>query len=46
MRGNPAPIQVYEVAIIKTAPFVPTDKDSEMSAAFKSVVDRLKALRK
>jgi class 3 adenylate cyclase/pSer/pThr/pTyr-binding forkhead associated (FHA) protein len=43
MRGNDQPIQVFEVSTAKTAPFVPADKDSDMSAAFKAVVDKLKA---
>jgi adenylate cyclase len=43
MRGSEQPIQVYEVSYVKTAPFVQTDKDSEMSAAFKAIAERLKA---
>jgi hypothetical protein len=43
MRGNDQPIQVFEVSTAKTAPFIPADKDSEMSAAFKAVVEKLKA---
>jgi class 3 adenylate cyclase/pSer/pThr/pTyr-binding forkhead associated (FHA) protein len=44
MRGSDKPIQVYEVSFAKTAPFIQqNEKDSEMSAAFKSIVERLKA---
>jgi class 3 adenylate cyclase len=46
MRGSEQPIQVYEVSFVKTAPFVQTDKDGEMSAAFKAIAEKLKALGK
>jgi adenylate cyclase len=46
MRGSEQPIQVYEVSFVKTAPFVQTDKDGEMSAAFKAITERMKSLRK
>jgi len=46
MRGSDQPIQVYEVSYVKTAPFVQSDKDGEMSAAFKAIAEKLKALGK
>ena len=46
MRGSDQPIQVYEVSFVKTAPFVQSDKDGEMSAAFKSIAEKLKTLGK
>jgi len=52
MRGSEQPVQVFEVSLARTAPFVQADDDSqkendkEMSAAFKSVAERLKALGK
>ena len=46
MRGSEQPIQVYEVSFVKTAPFVHNDKDGEMSAAFKTITQRMKSLRK
>jgi len=46
MRGSDQPVQVYEVSFVKTAPFVQTDKDGEMSAAFKAIAEKLKALGK
>jgi len=42
MRGSEQPVQVYEVSFVKTAPFVRTDKDGEMSSAFKSVTEKTK----
>ena len=41
MQGREKPIQVYEVASVKTAPFV--EKDPDVSSAFKEVAERLKA---
>jgi class 3 adenylate cyclase len=46
MKGSDQPIQVYEVSFVKTAPFVQSEKDGEMSAAFKSVSEKLKSLGK
>ncbi len=46
MRGSDQPVQVYEVSFVKTAPFIQTDKDSEMSAAFKAIAQKLKTLGK
>ncbi len=46
MRGSEQPILVYELSFVKTAPFVQTDKDGEMSAAFKAITQRMKSLRK
>jgi class 3 adenylate cyclase len=43
MRGSEQPIQVFEVSVIKTAPFVQNEKDSEMSAAFKAIAEKLRA---
>jgi class 3 adenylate cyclase/pSer/pThr/pTyr-binding forkhead associated (FHA) protein len=43
MRGSDQPVQVYEVSFVKTAPFVKSDRDDEMSAAFKTVAEKLKA---
>ncbi len=51
MRGSEQPIQVFEVSWVKTAPFVQKEpekekeKDSEMSAAFKAVAEKLKKAR-
>jgi class 3 adenylate cyclase len=46
MRGSDQPVQVYEVSFKKTAPFVQSDKDEEMSAAFKTAAEKLKSLKK
>ena len=46
MRGSDQPVQVFEVSFVKTAPFIQTDKDGEMSAAFKAIAEKLKALGK
>ena len=46
MRGSDQPVQVYEVSFVKTAPFIHTDKDGEMSAAFKAASQKMKALGK
>ncbi|HUI90080.1 MAG TPA: FHA domain-containing protein [Anaerolineales bacterium] len=46
MRGSEQPIQVYEVSFVKTAPFVHTDKDGEMSTAFKAIAQKMKSLGK
>ena len=46
MRGSAQPVQVYEVSFVKTAPFVHTDKDQEMSAAFKAAAQKMKSLGK
>ena len=46
MRESEQPIQVYEVSFVKTAPFVHADKDSEMSAAFRAITERMRSLRK
>jgi class 3 adenylate cyclase/pSer/pThr/pTyr-binding forkhead associated (FHA) protein len=46
MKGSEQPVQVFEVSFIKTAPFVHTDKDGEMSAAFKAINQRIKSLKK
>jgi class 3 adenylate cyclase/pSer/pThr/pTyr-binding forkhead associated (FHA) protein len=44
MRGSEQPVQVYEVSVQKTAPFIQqNEKDVEMAAAFKNIVERLKA---
>jgi class 3 adenylate cyclase len=41
MIEHPKPIQVYEVASIKTAPFI--EMESDKSSAFKEVAEKLKA---
>jgi class 3 adenylate cyclase len=41
MIGSEQPIQVYEVSMAKTSPFV--QEDSEMMAAFKAIAEKLKA---
>ncbi|HUH96604.1 MAG TPA: FHA domain-containing protein [Anaerolineales bacterium] len=46
MRGSDQPIQVFEVSYVKTAPFVHTDKDGEMSTAFKAIAEKMKLLGK
>ncbi|MGA7194300.1 MAG: adenylate/guanylate cyclase domain-containing protein [Anaerolineales bacterium] len=46
MKGSDQPIQVYEIHFVKTAPFVQPDQDDEMSAAFKAIAGKLKALGK
>lgn len=46
MRGSEQPVQVYEVSFVKTAPFAHTDKDGELSAAFKAINQRMKSLGK
>jgi class 3 adenylate cyclase len=43
MIGSNQPIQVYEVSLIKTSPFV--QEDNEMVAAFKAIAEKLKAHR-
>ncbi len=46
MKGSEQPVLVYEVSFVKTAPFVHTDKDGEMSAAFKAITERMKSPKK
>ena len=46
MRGSEQPIQVYEVSFVKTAPFVQTDEDGEMSTAFKAIAQKMRSLEK
>jgi len=46
MRGSEQPIQVYEVSFVKTAPFVHTEEDGEMSTAFKAIAQKMKSLGK
>ena len=46
MKWRAQPIQVYELTIAKTAPFVQTDKSGDMPAAFKAIAEKLKTLRK
>ena len=46
MRGSEQPIQVHEVSFVKTAPFVHTDEDGEMSIAFKAIAQKMKTLGK
>jgi class 3 adenylate cyclase len=41
MKGSEQPIQVFEVSLAKTSPFVQIEND--MSAAFKAVAEKLKA---
>ncbi len=43
MIGSEQPIQVFEVSLVKTAPFV--QEDNEMAAAFKAIAEKLKAHR-
>jgi len=44
MKGSQQPIQVYEVSFVKTAPFIHTDEDGEMSTAFKAIAQKMKSL--
>lgn len=46
IKGSKLPVQAYELSFIKTAPFVPPDKNSEMPAAFKAIAAKLKDLGK
>ena len=46
MRGSDKPVQVFEVSFVKTAPFVQTEKDGEMSAVFKAIAQKMKSLGK
>jgi class 3 adenylate cyclase len=43
MIGIEQPIQVYEVSLVKTLPFI--QEDNEMVAAFKAIAEKLKARR-
>ena len=45
MKGNEQPVQVYEVSFVKTAPFVQTEEDDNMSIAFKAIAQKMKALK-
>jgi class 3 adenylate cyclase len=47
MKWRAQPIQVYELTITKTAPFVvQSEKPGDMPAAFKAIAEKLKTLRK
>jgi class 3 adenylate cyclase len=41
MRGHEVPIQVFDISLPKTAPFI--QKESDMSEAFKEIAEKLKA---
>jgi class 3 adenylate cyclase len=43
MVGSEQPIQVYEISLAKTSPFV--QEDNDMVAAFKAIAEKLKARR-
>jgi class 3 adenylate cyclase len=43
MIGIEQPIQVYEISLVKTSPFI--QEDNEMVAAFKAIAEKLKARR-
>jgi adenylate cyclase len=43
MIGIEQPIQVYEVSMVKTVPFI--QEDNEMVAAFKAIAEKLRARR-
>jgi class 3 adenylate cyclase len=46
MKGSEQPIQAYALSFMKTAPFIPPDKNSDMPAAFKAIAEKLKSLGK
>jgi len=46
MKGSEQPVQAYALSLMKTAPFVPSDKNTDMPAAFKAIAEKLKALGK
>jgi class 3 adenylate cyclase len=46
IKGNEQPVQAYALSFMKTAPFVPPDKNSDMPAAFKAIAEKLKNLGK
>jgi adenylate cyclase len=46
MKGSEKSIQAYALSFMKTAPFVPPDKNSDMPAAFKAIAEKLKTLGK
>ena len=46
MKGSDKPVQAYALSLIKTAPFVQADKNSDMPAAFKAIAEKLKTLGK
>ena len=46
IKGSEQPFQVYELSVMKTAPFVQTEKNSDMPAAFKAIAEKLKTLSK
>jgi len=46
MKGSEQPIQAYALSFMKTSPFIPPDKNSDMPAAFKAIAEKLKTLGK
>jgi class 3 adenylate cyclase len=51
MRGSDQPVEVFEISLAKTSPFIQSeevnrDKDSEMSAAFKAIAEKLRKARR
>jgi class 3 adenylate cyclase/pSer/pThr/pTyr-binding forkhead associated (FHA) protein len=46
IKGSEQPIQAYTLSLMKTAPFVPPDKNSDMPAAFKAIAEKFKSLTK
>ena len=46
MKGSEQPIQAYTLSVMKMAPFVQANKNSDMSAAFKAIAEKFKKLGK
>jgi class 3 adenylate cyclase len=46
MKWRAQPIQVHELLITRTAPFVEAEKPSDMQNAFRAIAEKLKTLRK
>ena len=46
MKGSEQPIQAYTLSVMKMAPFVQANKNSDMPAAFKAIAEKFKKLGK
>ena len=46
MKGSEQPIQAYTLSVMKMAPFVQANKNSDMSTAFKAIAEKFKKLGK
>jgi adenylate cyclase len=46
MKGSEQPVQAYALSVMKMAPFIQADKNSDMPAAFKAIAEKLKKLGK